>query len=413
MNTRAAVFAIGCSVIAAHAPAWAQSGNSSMRVIAEQIVSGGGMAGSGHPIRVIVALGEPLGGRAARPTMSINLGAAAASSAPRGGSQLVTVTGTVNEANTAVSVNGVAATLSGTTFQAPGIRLREGLNLITALAADAAGNQTTRQVTVRLCTLPPPRPTVGALPDVAAASTQTLSGTKTAGTSVWINGVERVAMDSSTTWSIAMALQEGDNVLTIVTKDAAGHASATVTRTIVVDNLAPVLTLALPAVTNLTPLAVSGTVDDHLTTVEINGVRADRTGQAFQMNVALALGANTLTVIATSPMNLRTTRTLSVTRGTPPAITSVAPAQGSKLYTNAPATISVAASDQQQDPLQYQVRLDGGVLADWAGSASYTWQPAASQAGAHTLEVRARDGFGGDAVAQRQVFVLRKPVVPQ
>ncbi|MBI2885250.1 MAG: cadherin-like beta sandwich domain-containing protein, partial [Candidatus Omnitrophica bacterium] len=379
----------------------------------EQVVSGGGTAGSGNPMRVIVALGEPIGGRMAQAALTVQTGASAASSAPLGGSQLVTVTGTVSEANSSVTVNGIAATLTGTAFQAPGIRLREGSNLITAVATDAAGNHTTRQVTVRLCTLPPARPTLASMPELASGNSHTVSGTKTPGTAVWINGVERVPADALTTWSASVALQEGDNVLTIVTQDAMGHVSAQVTRTIVVDNLAPVITVTAPAVTNLTPLTVSGTVDDHLTTVDVNGVRAAQTGTAFQADVPLAAGANTLTIVATSPNDLHATRTLSVMRGTAPAIMSIAPAQGEKLYANDPTAISIIASDQQQDPIQYQVRLDGGVLMEWSSNASYAWQPTSGQAGPHTLEIRARDGLGGDAVAQRQIFVLRKPVVPQ
>ncbi|MBI4358501.1 MAG: hypothetical protein HY584_04305, partial [Candidatus Omnitrophica bacterium] len=72
-------------------------------------------------------------------------------------------------------------------------------------------------------------PTVDALPTFTNSTSTTLSGTKPANTSIWVNGVERVALDALTTWSYSEPLPiEGVNSFTITTKDNAGNQSAPV-----------------------------------------------------------------------------------------------------------------------------------------------------------------------------------------
>ncbi|HAM39842.1 MAG TPA: hypothetical protein DCP69_00510, partial [Candidatus Omnitrophica bacterium] len=93
---------------------------------------------------------------------------------------------------------------------------------------------------------------------MVSGSAYTLTGTKTAGTSIWINGTQVVALNSDTTWSITVTLAEGDNDFVIVAKDAVGNVSTSAVATTVVDNLPPVITAAPPAKTNLTPYALTG-----------------------------------------------------------------------------------------------------------------------------------------------------------
>jgi tetratricopeptide (TPR) repeat protein len=64
-------------------------------------------------------------------------------------------------------------------------------------------------------------------------------------------------------WSLELALRDGAQELVVEAKDAAGRAAAPVKRSIVVDAVAPVLTLvALPKVTKDAQVTVSGTVKD-------------------------------------------------------------------------------------------------------------------------------------------------------
>ncbi|MBI3319830.1 MAG: hypothetical protein HYZ89_04510 [Candidatus Omnitrophica bacterium] len=386
--------------------------NSSVTMTQETMAAGGGRAGSGNPMCAVVEIGEPVGGVTGGPTFTVRVGSQATSNSPPGGRRLVTIEGTVSDPGASVVVNGVQATVTQTTFRAEGVRLIEGPNLITATATDLAGNRTSQTATVHLHTIPPARPTVAVTPAVTTATSYTLSGTKTAGTSVWINGTQVAPLDQLTTWSLTVAPQEGENVFVIVTKDAIGNESASQTITMVVDNLPPVITVTAPSKTNLTPLALSGTVDDTLTTVTVNGVTASRQGLSFQAQVPLTEGVNTVTVTATSPNGHVSTNSLSVILGTIPTITSLTPLQGSKPYAGTAVTVQAAATDKEGDAIEYRLLLDGQVLVEWGTTAASAWTPTVAQRGLHTIEAQARDGFGGSASKQAQVYVVRKPVPP-
>ena len=388
----------------------AQSSNGTMTLRYETIASAGGSIGSGNPMRAMTRLGTPAGGRMSNATFTVTGGSLSDVPPLPPGTRTITVQGTVTESVSSVTVNGLAATLTGTSFQAGNIRLTEGANTITVTAVDLAGNRTNRSVSVTLDTRPPARPTVANIPTVTTATSQVLSGTKLAGTSIWINGIQVVPLDNAITWSVTVSLTEGDNVLTIVAKDAAGNSSTTNTMNVVVDNLAPVITAAPPSKTNISPLPFSGTVDDSLTTVNVNGVTASRAGKSFSALRALIVGSNTVTVTATSPRGLVSTKAFTIVLGTVPTLTTLQPVDASKLLVGIPVSIQASATDLENDPIQYQFLVDGVVLADWGPAVLQPRTPSADQAGVHRLTVNARDGFGGSSTKSSDVFVVRKSV---
>ena len=79
--------------------------------------------------------------------------------------------------------------------------------------------------------------------NVPAATNQnaiTLSGTKDANASIWINGVQAVVSDSSTVWTATVTLAaEGNNLVNITAKDTVGLVSSALTLTVLRDTLAP------------------------------------------------------------------------------------------------------------------------------------------------------------------------------
>ena len=376
----------------------------SMGVVGDQVSAG--------TASMIVHAGQPAAGEAQDAVVAVMAGYPTEPPPVAEGARTITVTGTIDDPTASIMVNGARATISGTTFSAD-ILLVEGVNTIAALAADPAGNSAGTSIQVTLNTQRPPKPTVWTPLAVTTATSYPLSGTKTAETSVWINGIEVVPANSATTWSITVTnLLEGDNILLIVTKNAAGNVSATTTANIIVDNLPPVITTAPPAKTNLAPFTLTGTVDDSLTTVEVNGLIASRSGQTFSVSVPLVEGANTLTITATSPNHHVATQAPVVVLGTIPAITAVSPTTGAKSAAGASMTITITATDKEHDPLSFQILLDGAVLADWTPAASSTWTPALTGRGRHVLELRTRDDFGGYASQQVQVYVTRQQVAP-
>ena len=115
----------------------------------------------------------------------------------------LTVSGTVSGSPTSVTVNGVAATLSGSTFSAS-IPVSVGPNTIMAVATDAAGNNSSHTITVR----------VGTNVTVQGTVTET-------GSSVSVNGI--AATVSGMSFSALVPLQLGVNALTVVVTDPAGN----------------------------------------------------------------------------------------------------------------------------------------------------------------------------------------------
>ena len=391
---------------------YAQPTNGIVTLLQDTVASVGAEAGSGNPASLIFSTGQPSGGDALG-VFTIMAGYPTEPPAWPPGTRTILVTGTVDDPTASVIVNGIAATLSPGTFSA-NVPLTEGPNTLTAVFTDPAGNSSSVSITVTLNTQPPPRPTVWTPLAVTTASSYPLSGTKTPGTSIWINGVEVVPLNDATTWSAMVTLVEGDNILLIVAKNALGNVSASATANIIVNNLPPVITLAptTPAKTNLTPFTLTGTVDDSLTRVEVNSLVATRSAKSFEAAVPLLEGPNTLTITATSPRGYVSTTTRAMTLGTIPTITGLQPPDGTKRPAGTTITITISATDKEADPVEFQILNNGAILVDWTSSSSNLWTPTEADRGVHALEVRVRDGYGGYASQQVQVYVARRQVQP-
>ena len=67
----------------------------------------------------------------------------------------------------------------------------------------------------------------------------TFSGTKDIGASIWINGVQAVASDSSVTWQTPYTLSEGLNILKFSEHDASQNVSPEVVVSVVLDTISP------------------------------------------------------------------------------------------------------------------------------------------------------------------------------
>lgn len=457
--------------------------------------SGGGQIGGGNPMAAHTILGLPAGGATANAAFRLTVGSTGAQSSEPPASALVTVSGTISEAVTAVTVNGVDAAIVGTTFSAQ-VPLNVGRNTLTAIATDAAGNTATATATVYLdladadkqvrfaievtgtlddpsasvlvngtpatiaegrfsALVPltsgyntltaiardrlgnvsttsirvfvplssqmPAKPTVGTvgdpIPTLTTLSSLTIGGTKTPGTSVWINGVQVVAASDATTWTAVVNLVEGDNALVIVTHNASGIPSTPTTITIVVDNEPPVLTFSPPPKTNFNPVTLKGRVDDSLTTVTINGVQAARSARDFTLEVPLTLGANALHLEALSPNGHRTGLDFTITRGTIPTVQSVTPSDGRIVYAGQAVAIRISAQDGEGDPIEYQALINGEAVAGgssqgWDSQATRSWTPAPTAGGLQTVTIGVRDAFGGARAQELELFVVHQPVGP-
>jgi PKD repeat protein len=148
----------------------------------------------------------------------------------------VTVSGTASAPNLTVAVNGVPATVSGTSFTATGVSLREGVNLISATATDGHGGVGSGVVSVILDVTAPgvsiTSPAKGATVTTSAVTVAGLVNDIVTGTigsndvTVTVNGLPaQVANRSYLLPSLQLA--PGINTITVVATDRVGNTSQT------------------------------------------------------------------------------------------------------------------------------------------------------------------------------------------
>jgi hypothetical protein len=145
-----------------------------------------------------------------------------------------TISGT-KEAYTSVWLNGTEiVSLNASTSWSYDMPLVEGSNAISLTCKDAIGNESGATIsTIVLDTSAPAAPTLNPVTSPTATTPQTISGTKEADTSVWLNGSEIVALNASTSWSYDMPLVEGNNAISLTCKDSVGNESTATTSAIV------------------------------------------------------------------------------------------------------------------------------------------------------------------------------------
>ncbi|HEU4427392.1 MAG TPA: hypothetical protein VFT98_01445, partial [Myxococcota bacterium] len=218
-------------------------------------------------------MGVPVEGEL--PTVSI-------ATPPEGGllsASPVSVTGSVSPGAT-VTVNGNAATVSGTTFNAS-LPLADGAHTLTALATNATGSASDA-VNITVDTTPPVV-TITSPPDGVTTTAALIGVTGTVAdasaiVSLTVNGQSVALVNGEFSTTVALAL--GGNTITATAVDAAGHSgsdSVTATR-----GDPPAISITSPTsglLTNQTPLTVSGTITGTAPiAVAVNGVSATVTG---------------------------------------------------------------------------------------------------------------------------------------
>ena len=116
-------------------------------------------------------------------------------------------------------------------------------------------------------------PSIQPVDSPTRTSTQTLSGEKIANSAIWINDVERVPLDASTTWTVSdVLLNEGKNIFSIYAKNMAGDKSAELSLTILLDTTPPAKpTVTSPLSTTTSDYRLTGNKDAN-SSIFYNGV---------------------------------------------------------------------------------------------------------------------------------------------
>jgi hypothetical protein len=235
-----------------------------------------------------------------------------------------------------VSVNGVAALVSGESFRAR-VPVAAGRSALVASAENALGEA---RAEVAVTAGEPPSLTVSA-PEAGAAVRATpaaLRGTVsgTGELSVSVNGAP--AQLGAGSWSASASLVEGPNRIEVVARSPLGEARRELS--LVLDTRPPEIALDAPepgALTAAAEVEVLGSARDatSVTGVTVNGAPAQLAGGAFRARAALAPGANAIAVAARDAAGNETRRSVEVTRGAPPTLEIESPAAGSVVSSDA------------------------------------------------------------------------------
>ncbi len=210
----------------------------------------------------------------------------------------VTVTG-VTEPGATVSIGGSSVFVDGSGAFSAAVSLIEGTNTIPVSAIDALGNTASTSLTVVSDSTAPAisllRSSAGLL---TSKDLTVVSGVVSEASSLTVAGTA-VMVHADGSFEAPVSLVEGSNSIAIVATDSAGNqgsASLTVTR----DTTPPTLTMdALPSEVSSATVTVTGSVENSVSFVTVNGQPVTVSGGRYSASVALSFGSNVIFVQAT------------------------------------------------------------------------------------------------------------------
>ncbi|UCC93974.1 MAG: hypothetical protein JSW25_04735, partial [Thermoplasmata archaeon] len=212
----------------------------------------------------------------------------------------VTVEG-ITDPGVQVTVDGVSVTVDAEGRFNRSLTLVNGVNTIVVVATDVQSNTVTVTRTVTVDTI---------LPEVILDQdefitnqlTFTLSGTKKADATIYVNGYLPQFFGSTTFTTQVDLPVEGLNDVDIWSEDLAGNNWST-SILIERDTTPPELVVGqLPEFTNKNTVTVQGSTDDPEAIIRVNGEVVSLSGLAFSRILQLTEGDNTVTVEAEDPL---------------------------------------------------------------------------------------------------------------
>lgn len=305
-------------------------------------------------------------------------------------------------------------------------------DVATALFKLSEGHFAIQQQLLNL--LPHQAPTMTPIASPTAVAAQTLTGTKAPDTSLWLNGAQVIPLTAETTWSHPIVLAEGNNTLSIATKDVFGNTSATITTAALLDTSPP----SAPVVLD------DGAFTAILTQLHAAWTASDPGSGIAQFEYRIGTTTAGSEVMAPTGIGLATELTktgLTLAQGqryyvavraqnraglwsdwgasdgidanvSAPVISALLPPAGSKFPPGTAKTLSASAMDADGDALEYQFSVGSSVLQAWSSSSTYAWAPTRGQIGVRAIKVDVRDGHGRSAGQEHEIYVIRQPVTP-
>jgi hypothetical protein len=283
------------------------------------------------------------------------------------------------------------------------------------IARDSAGNKSPVKTETYIIDMVPPVLTVSTLRNGSYTNQEILniSGTATDDNSgikdVQINGIS-VPVNSEGSFSYAMQPQTGANTITVTATDLAGN-QASDTRTIILDQMAPVLVVTAPADNSKTGMAlthVTGSVDDVIATVTVTLGNTTQTalltGNNFQASVILAPKVNTIEITATDlAMNTSSQKRTVFYDDQKPSLAITAPNQD--IHTNKSSlTIQGTASDPFGLAVTVSMTMDGQTYNPALVNGQFEQVVTFTTQKSYAIVVTATNEVGSSTSAQRNVI---------
>lgn len=323
-------------------------------------------------------------------------------------SSTVTISGTV-DAESTVTVTNTATTVTapalvvGTTWSYAAA-LAEGSNHFSITAQKPMSEKAVASTDIVLDSAAP-QLAVSALADGSYTSTQVqnITGTVSDAGSVNVLINNQPASISNNTFSSAVTLATGANVISVVAVDAAGNISAD-TRTINFDSTQPVINVSAPmdnSITNASVITVNGTVD-KTAVVSVSGVVAVMSGNSWTADLNLPAGLNTIEITATDLYGNSSTVKRSVVQDSiRPLLAISSPSQD--LATNKSIiNISGTVSDNSELTLVYSA--NGQTASVPINAGNFTFDLPLSQEGMYPVLLTLTDAAGNTTSATRNVI---------
>ena len=303
-------------------------------------------------------------------------------------------------------------------WSAGAVPLEIGQNIITVTAVDAAGNRGSAAVAV--VRADGEKPTISITQPTTEPTYSTTDPTiDVAGTADDNVGVVSVvaANDRGGTWlcsgtsswtASGIELKAGENVLTFTARDASGNTESAQLTVTLTDAVPPTITITDPTdepaySTSAAVMSIAGTASDD---VELAGVKwsssagggGDCAGTTSWSadNIALAMGANVITVTAVDGAGNESTDTITVTRtdGTPPTVVITAPTSGATYATTVGTLAISGTADDDVGVVGVTWSNNRGGSGACSGTTSWSKTGIVLYIGENVITVRATDAAG-------------------
>jgi large repetitive protein len=293
------------------------------------------------------------------------------------------------------------------------------INHITVTVMDTAGNSNIAVLDVTYDTVAPGVTFTTPVSSLTGSGTITIGGGATDDAQVasvnWVNnrgGSGPATLSgpvNNRTWSTAVSLAPGDNIITVTATDGAGN-SANTPRTLHYDNIPPVITITSPAsgYTTISPtmdLQINGTASDtppggifEVAWVNNRGGSGIASGTSPWNvplgTIALAAGANIITFTARDLGNNSASVAMTINRDTQNPVTTITVPTGTGVYATGSSSVDL-----------------GGTATDDIAVNTVTWVNNQGGAGGATLSgpVNSRTwsitGIGLSSAAVNQITV--------